>query len=44
MKIQDCGMVLEEQPETIVEALRLFLQGNGYGLCLCLNVGFKYFV
>jgi len=30
MKISDCGMVLEEQPSKISEALRLFLQGLGY--------------
>ncbi|KAL0851696.1 hypothetical protein ABMA28_000023 [Loxostege sticticalis] len=30
MKIQDCGMVLEEQPGKISEAFRLFLQGEGY--------------
>ncbi|KAG8227433.1 hypothetical protein J437_LFUL000442 [Ladona fulva] len=31
MKIQDCGMVLEEQPGKVSEAFRLFLQGLGYG-------------
>jgi len=31
MKIQDCGMLLEEQPAKIVEAFRLFLQGHGHG-------------
>ncbi|KAK7873964.1 hypothetical protein R5R35_012972 [Gryllus longicercus] len=30
MKIQDCGMVLEEQPAKVSEAFRLFLQGQGY--------------
>ena len=25
-------MLLEEQPAKIVEAFRLFLQGNGYGM------------
>ncbi|ODM91893.1 Protein NDRG3 [Orchesella cincta] len=30
MKIQDCGMVLEEQPGKLAEAFRLFLQGQGY--------------
>ena len=25
-------MVLEEKPAKVVEALRLFLQGNGYGM------------
>ncbi|XP_065218601.1 protein NDRG3 isoform X2 [Planococcus citri] len=30
MKISDCGMVLEEQPHKVCEALRLFLQGLGY--------------
>jgi len=30
MKISDCGMVLEEQPNKVSEALRLFLQGLGY--------------
>jgi len=34
MKIQDCGMLLEEQPAKIVEAFRLFLQGNGYAVKL----------
>nr|CAD7257756.1 unnamed protein product [Timema shepardi] len=29
--IQDCGMVLEEQPGKVSEAFRLFLQGQGYG-------------
>ncbi|XP_073973018.1 misexpression suppressor of KSR 2 isoform X6 [Rhodnius prolixus] len=32
MKISDCGMVLEEQPSKISEALRLFLQGLGYAV------------
>ena len=36
-KFQDCGMVLEEQQTKIFEALRLFLQGNGYGIC-CLSL------
>jgi len=31
-QLQDCGMVLEEQPAKIVEAFRLFLQGHGYGM------------
>ncbi|XP_055700768.1 protein NDRG3 isoform X8 [Phlebotomus papatasi] len=30
MKIQDCAMVLEEQPGKLAEAFRLFLQGEGY--------------
>jgi pimeloyl-ACP methyl ester carboxylesterase len=30
MKIQDCGLVLEEQPAKVSEAIRLFLQGQGY--------------
>ncbi|XP_046389384.1 protein NDRG3 isoform X3 [Ischnura elegans] len=34
MKIQDCGMVLEEQPGKVSEAFRLFLQGLGYVLPL----------
>jgi pimeloyl-ACP methyl ester carboxylesterase len=34
MKLQDCGMLLEEQPAKVVEAFRLFLQGNGYALKL----------
>nr|CAD7455780.1 unnamed protein product [Timema tahoe] len=29
-QIQDCGMVLEEQPGKVSEAFRLFLQGQGY--------------
>ncbi|XP_054274004.1 protein NDRG3 isoform X3 [Macrosteles quadrilineatus] len=32
MKISDCGMVLEEQPNKVSEALRLFLQGLGYAI------------
>jgi len=32
MKIQDAGMVLEEQPLKAAEAIRLFLQGLGYTL------------
>lgn len=32
MKLQDCGMVLEEQPAKVAEALRLFIQGLGYSL------------
>lgn len=32
MKISDCGMVLEEQPSKVSEALRLFLQGLGYAV------------
>ncbi|XP_065339138.1 protein NDRG3 isoform X3 [Cloeon dipterum] len=34
MKIQDCGMVLEEQPGKVCEAFRLFLQGQGYAVAL----------
>lgn len=34
MKIQDCGMILEEQPAKVVEAFRLFLQGNGYAVTI----------
>jgi len=34
MKIQDCGMVMEEQPAKLAEAFRLFLQGQGYALKL----------
>jgi pimeloyl-ACP methyl ester carboxylesterase len=32
MKIQDCGLVLEEQPGKLAEAFKLFLQGEGYGI------------
>lgn len=32
MKIQDCSLVLEEQPGKVAEALRLFVQGLGYSL------------
>lgn len=32
MKLSDCGMVLEEQPGKVAEALKLFLQGLGYAL------------
>ena len=28
MKIQDAGMILEEQPAKVAEAVKLFLQGN----------------
>ena len=32
MKLSDCGgMILEEQPAKLAEAIRLFLQGQGYG-------------
>ncbi|XP_065561534.1 protein NDRG3-like isoform X2 [Artemia franciscana] len=34
MKIQDCCMILEEQPGKIAEAIRLFLQGQGYAMKL----------
>jgi len=34
MKIQDCGLVMEEQPAKLSEAFRLFLQGQGYVPCL----------
>ncbi|CAH0401795.1 unnamed protein product [Chilo suppressalis] len=30
MKLSDCGLPLEEQPEKLAEAFRLFLQGEGY--------------
>ena len=32
--IQDSAMVLEEAPDKVTQALRLFLQGQGF----CLNV------
>lgn len=32
MKLQDSGLVLEEQPAKVSEAFRLFLQGLGYAL------------
>lgn len=32
MKLNDSGMVLEEQPHKVIEALRLFIQGLGYSL------------
>jgi len=32
MKIREAGMVLEEQPEKVSEAIKLFLQGLGYTL------------
>ena len=32
MKLSDCGMVLEEQPGKVAEAMRLFIQGLGYSL------------
>ena len=34
MKIGDAGMVLEEQPQKVAEALVLFLQGLGHTLTL----------
>lgn len=33
-------MVIEEQPAKIVEALRLFLQGNGFGMLLTMFIFF----
>ncbi|CAG0914115.1 unnamed protein product [Notodromas monacha] len=30
LKLSDCGMPLEERPEKVCEALRLFLQGAGF--------------
>jgi len=30
MKIQDAGMILEEQPTKVAEAVKLFLQGLGH--------------
>lgn len=35
MKLSDCGMVLEEQPGKVSEALTLFIQGLGYALHQC---------
>ena len=32
MKIREAGMVIEEQPEKVSEAVKLFLQGLGYTL------------
>ena len=32
MKIRKAGMVLEEQPEKVSEAVKLFIQGLGYTL------------
>ena len=32
LKIQDCAMVVEEQPSKVAEAFRLFMQGQGYCL------------
>jgi len=34
IKVQDCAMVIEEQPGKMAEAFRLFLQGQGYCLKL----------
>jgi len=34
MKIQEAAMILEETPDKVTQALRLFLQGQGY----CLNI------
>ena len=30
LKLSDCSMVLEEQPEKIIKAVKLFLQGLGF--------------
>lgn len=32
LKLQNCGMVLEEYPDKVTEALKLFIQGLGYSL------------
>ena len=32
LKVDDCGSVLEEKPEKVIEALGLFLQGIGYSI------------
>ena len=32
LKLSDCSMVLEEQPEKIMKAVKLFLQGLGFHL------------
>ena len=32
LKLSDCSMVLEEQPEKIIKAVKLFLQGLGFHL------------
>lgn len=37
-QISECGMVLEEQPHKVCEAMRLFLQGLGYGECFHLFI------
>lgn len=34
MKLQDCSMVLEEQPGKVTESLRLFIQGLGHSLSI----------
>ena len=34
MKIQDAGMILEEQPAKVAEAVKLFLQGLGHTIVL----------
>ena len=34
MKIQDAGMILEEQPAKVAEAVKLFLQGIGHTVVL----------
>ncbi|CAL4060297.1 unnamed protein product, partial [Meganyctiphanes norvegica] len=32
LQIQDCGLVIDEQPGKVVESFRLFLQGQGYAV------------
>jgi hypothetical protein len=38
MKIQDAGMILEEQPGKVSEAVKLFLQGLGHTIVLLKKV------
>jgi hypothetical protein len=38
MKIQDAGMILEEQPAKVAEAVKLFLQGLGHTVVLVLSL------
>lgn len=38
IKLQDCSMVLEEQPHKVYEAFKLFLQGSGHALVISQRV------
>ena len=45
MKIQDAGMILEEQPAKVAEAVKLFLQGSIFlRFSFCCRKSFYYFL